>query len=96
MNQKHLVINRVLHNHASELTPLRPVQRTEAAPVVSYQRFQVAHEELARAQQRHNGVTTETDVEMRTRLDDLERELDQVKVSRRPLCYTGLYAGLPL
>lgn len=41
---------------------------------------QVSQEELAKAQQKHVSVNLEEEVELRTRMDDLHRELNEVKV----------------
>ena len=41
---------------------------------------QVSQEELAKAQQKHASVNLEEEVELRTRMDDLHRELNEVKV----------------
>lgn len=42
----------------------------------------ISQEELANAQQKHTSVNMEEEVDMRTRMDDLHRELSEVKVSR--------------
>lgn len=49
---------------------------------VSYCFFsnQVSQEELAKAQQKHTSVNMEEEVDLRTRMDDLHRELNEVKV----------------
>ena len=42
--------------------------------------YQVSQEELAKAQQKHFSVNLDGEVELRTRMDDLHRELNEVKV----------------
>ena len=42
---------------------------------------QINQQELAKAQQRHADVSMEAEVGFRTRMDDLNRELSEVRVS---------------
>ena len=44
---------------------------------------QISQGELAKAQQTHADVNMETDIGVRTRLDDLHRELSEVRVSTK-------------
>jgi len=43
--------------------------------------WQISQEELAKAQQQHVDVDMETEIGLRTRMDDLHRELSEVRVS---------------
>ncbi|PFX32292.1 TBC1 domain family member 31 [Stylophora pistillata] len=45
----------------------------------------ITQEELANAQQKHTSVNMEEEVDMRTRMDDLHRELSEVKVAQHIL-----------
>lgn len=45
-------------------------------------RQQISQDELAKAQQKHADIDMEGEVELRNRLDDLNRELGEVRVSR--------------
>ncbi|KAL9974989.1 hypothetical protein ACROYT_G012102 [Oculina patagonica] len=57
----------------------------DAVQEVDIDSQRISQEELAKAQQKHASVNLEEEVELRTRMDDLHRELNEVKVAQHVL-----------
>lgn len=57
----------------------------DAVQEVDIDSQRISQEELANAQQKHTSVNMEEEVDMRTRMDDLHRELNEVKIAQHVL-----------